>query len=61
MGVAEAKGIQATTVQTFNNGAFQFTFGANVDAKTRAQITADATTAVKKALHAAAVAKRSNG
>jgi len=50
MGVAEAKGVQATTVQTFQNGAFQFSFGANVDATTRAEMTKEMTKAIKTAL-----------
>jgi len=49
MGVAEAKGVQATTVQTFQNGAFQFHFGANVDHATRVEMNKWMTKAIKQA------------
>ena len=50
MGVAEAKGVQATTVQTFENGAFQFHFGANVDKATQLEMEKSMKIAIKSAL-----------
>jgi len=48
-GLMEQRGIMATTVQTFASGAFQFHFGAGIDAKTQAVMTKQMKTAIHSA------------